>query len=323
MHAQDDTPPQAAYDFHPAASVIFADDFASAPVGEFPPKWKISSGQAVIAKVGGRTAFSFIGTDSGHVEPRIKQSNYLPSAFTVEFDLNLKESTYPLELHLAKDADYSSVVSFSAGAVSFATADNSSTNASYPEAQAEENFANRWHHVELAYTAPQLKVYVDKARMLYIPDIGMAPVSLFFNITPTNEMPESIANFRLASGSGANVVASQTTDAHIVTHDINFATGSAEITLASGAEINRIAGILSGNSSHYEIAGHTDNTGTPAKNMTLSQQRAESVKAALVSAGIDASRLTTKGYGDTKPLSPNTTPEGKANNRRVELNRLD
>ena len=90
IHAQDDAPPQAVYDFHPAANVIFADDFASAPVGEFPPKWKISSGQAVIAKIGGRSAFSFIGTDSGHVEPRIKQSNYLPSAFTVEFDLYLK-----------------------------------------------------------------------------------------------------------------------------------------------------------------------------------------------------------------------------------------
>ena len=136
---------------------------------------------------------------------------------------------------------------------------------------------------------------MDKARTLYIPDIGMAPVSLFFNITPTNEMPESIANCRLASGAGANVVVSQTTDAHIVTHDINFATGSAEITLASGAEINRIAGILSGNSSHYEIAGHTDNTGTPAKNMTLSQQRADSVKAALVAAGVDAPASTTKG----------------------------
>ncbi|MDP4131847.1 MAG: OmpA family protein, partial [Bacteroidota bacterium] len=54
-------------------------------------------------------------------------------------------------------------------------------------------------------------------------------------------------------------------------------------------------------------------------NLSLSQQRAEAVKAQLVSMGIDASRLTCMGFGDTKPISDNNTPEGKANNRRVEF----
>jgi outer membrane protein OmpA-like peptidoglycan-associated protein len=69
----------------------------------------------------------------------------------------------------------------------------------------------------------------------------------------------------------------------------------------------------------FEIGGYTDSDGDDAYNMTLSQQRADAVKTQLTSMGIDASRLTTKGYGETKPISDNKTPEGKANNRRVEF----
>ncbi|MBN2467436.1 MAG: OmpA family protein, partial [Deltaproteobacteria bacterium] len=67
------------------------------------------------------------------------------------------------------------------------------------------------------------------------------------------------------------------------------------------------------------IEGHTDSDGETQHNQTLSQRRAESVKAYLVSAGISSSRLSTKGYGESKPAAPNTTATGKAQNRRVEL----
>jgi outer membrane protein OmpA-like peptidoglycan-associated protein len=68
------------------------------------------------------------------------------------------------------------------------------------------------------------------------------------------------------------------------------------------------------------IEGHTDNVGSAASNLALSDARAAAVKAALVGEfGIAADRLTTKGLGDTKPAVPNTTSEGRAQNRRVEL----
>jgi len=69
----------------------------------------------------------------------------------------------------------------------------------------------------------------------------------------------------------------------------------------------------------FEVDGHTDNTGADAHNLTLSQQRADAVKSQLISMGIDASRLSSKGFGDTKPIDNNSTLEGKANNRRVEF----
>ena len=68
-----------------------------------------------------------------------------------------------------------------------------------------------------------------------------------------------------------------------------------------------------------EVDGHADSTGTPAYNMTLSEKRAEAVKKYFVDQGIDPDRLTTKGFGITKPAAGNDTKEGRAKNRRVEL----
>ena len=70
------------------------------------------------------------------------------------------------------------------------------------------------------------------------------------------------------------------------------------------------------------INGYTDETGTDAHNLTLSDDRAKSVMAALVAAGIPAARLQAKGYGKTNPVAPNSDEAGKAANRRVELIKL-
>jgi OOP family OmpA-OmpF porin len=68
-----------------------------------------------------------------------------------------------------------------------------------------------------------------------------------------------------------------------------------------------------------EVDGHADSTGTPEYNMTLSEKRAEAVKKYFVDQGVDPDRLTTKGFGITKPAASNDTREGRAKNRRVEL----
>lgn len=84
--------------------------------------------------------------------------------------------------------------------------------------------------------------------------------------------------------------------------------------------LNKVVGILKNIPTlRVEIAGHTDNMGTARYNQTLSEKRARAVKAYLVSKGISADRLTTVGYGLTKPVASNATEEGRAKNRRVEL----
>lgn len=101
---------------------------------------------------------------------------------------------------------------------------------------------------------------------------------------------------------------------------VEFETGSAALTDLSRYELDNLAGAMKANAGlKIELGGHTDNIGEPAANLTLSQQRAESVMRYLVSNGVDASRLSARGYGDTRPKATNDTDEGKAQNRRTEF----
>jgi outer membrane protein OmpA-like peptidoglycan-associated protein len=72
-----------------------------------------------------------------------------------------------------------------------------------------------------------------------------------------------------------------------------------------------------------EVAGHTDSSGSRAVNERLSLARAESVKAYLVENGVAADRMTVQGYASAQPIATNRTSSGRAQNRRVELRRID
>lgn len=101
---------------------------------------------------------------------------------------------------------------------------------------------------------------------------------------------------------------------------INFDTNKAVIKDDSRPVLDQVAALLGENPSlKLSVEGHTDNTGTPERNKTLSLERAKAVVAALTAAGIDAKRLATAGWGQEKPLADNGTEEGRAKNRRVEL----
>jgi outer membrane protein OmpA-like peptidoglycan-associated protein len=106
-----------------------------------------------------------------------------------------------------------------------------------------------------------------------------------------------------------------------VTHGILFDADSDRIKAESAAVIKSIArGLETNPNLKLLIEGHTDSTGDAAHNLDLSKRRAEAVKAVLVSQlGVDASRLTTAGLGATRPIDSNDTPQGRAQNRRVEL----
>ncbi|MEP6896900.1 MAG: DUF4892 domain-containing protein [Rhodanobacter sp.] len=106
----------------------------------------------------------------------------------------------------------------------------------------------------------------------------------------------------------------------ITMDNIYFDTGKSSLQAASGGALDEIAKALKAHPElKIEIDGHTDNVGDSRSNQLLSQQRAESVRAALVTRGVDISHLGAKGFGDSKPVASNADEAGRAHNRRVEL----
>jgi len=100
---------------------------------------------------------------------------------------------------------------------------------------------------------------------------------------------------------------------------INFDIDSAKIPSTFYPEIDKLANFLKEHpDSKVILKGYTDNTGTPAYNLRLSLNRAKAVMKALIERGVDASRISAKGLGEDNPIASNDTPEGRAQNRRVE-----
>ena len=103
-------------------------------------------------------------------------------------------------------------------------------------------------------------------------------------------------------------------------NNIFFETGHSDLKSESFVELDRVVKVLKDNPNMtIELSGHTDNVGDAGFNKSLSQKRADACKEYLVTKGIDASRLVSKGYGKDKPVADNGTEEGRALNRRVEF----
>lgn len=101
-----------------------------------------------------------------------------------------------------------------------------------------------------------------------------------------------------------------------------FAEGSAQLTMEAKTILEAVASRLVRETADVEVAGHTSSTGSDEFNMRLSQQRAQSVKEFLASQGVEASRMSAQGYGETQPVATNETKAGQQANKRVEIRYL-
>lgn len=115
-------------------------------------------------------------------------------------------------------------------------------------------------------------------------------------------------------------------DGPILRMQIQFQMGSAELSAAAHKQLNTVGQALQNPAlaeARFEIAGHTDDTGTPERNLQLSRQRAGKTRAYLLqNFALDADKLSLAYFGETRPTAPNTTPENRALNRRVEFKKL-
>ena len=190
---------------------------------------------------------------------------------------------------------------------------------------ADELFADlsdKWVHASIAITEKSLKVYLNSQRVLNAPITSGKIRTFKFSAYAGSEEYESqafIKNVRIAQG-GANPYKQLTAEGKIIARGINFDVGKSTLKPESLGALNTIVNMMKEHADlKIEVSGHTDSDGDDASNLKLSQQRADAVRERLVALGIDPARLTSMGYGETRPVSPNSTPEGKANNRRVEL----
>ncbi len=125
---------------------------------------------------------------------------------------------------------------------------------------------------------------------------------------------------RSMEGTGVQVERQGDTIQLIMPGNITFATDSADIASSFYSPLNNLANSFRQyNQNSIEIVGHTDSTGNHAYNMSLSQRRAQSVANYLSGQGVDGSRLSTRGAGPDQPVASNASPEGRAQNRRVEV----
>jgi outer membrane protein OmpA-like peptidoglycan-associated protein len=132
---------------------------------------------------------------------------------------------------------------------------------------------------------------------------------------------ESTTSYELT---GVRVGAPPSPKCTLQVYGVNFDTDQATLRPDAEPVLTQVLAMFKADASYSaEIGGHTDDVGGKAHNRTLSTARAESVKAWLTSHGVAASRLTAAGYGDEKPLVPNTNDKNRARNRRVELKRAN
>ncbi|ACF14385.1 OmpA/MotB domain protein [Chloroherpeton thalassium ATCC 35110] len=310
----------ASYDFVPGDEVIFDDAPSQTEQnGEFPSHWDLKGGSVEIAEVDGEKVIMLRGSKS-QIVPYIKDSNkdYLPEVFTIEFDLYIPANANPAYVFLWDRKNQRKPSQMSTLTISYNSISYKSNKSAYPKKINRKE--GHWIHVAIAYTQGKLKAYFDDVRLLNIPHLDAEPTGMTIQCyNASDEKAYFLKNVRIAKG-GVKYYDRVLTDGKIVVNGIKFDVGKATLRPESIGPINEIYSLMKAHADiKFSVEGHTDSDGDASSNQTLSEQRAKSVMDELIRMGISADRLKFKGFGESKPVDTNDTPEGKANNRRVEF----
>ena len=336
------------YDFVPGEKVMAFEDFSKVEIGDFPTRWNTNATAEVVTLNNKEGKWLKIAKEGAFHPEFIKN---LPENFTLEFDLavnpewrgthfavNLANLTKPEEFsnyyhYVSWRGNHAVHVQLKPGQSSRTSANSkmiAGKNGNHTvnndvDFKVWDNAANNFVHIAMWRQAQRLRVYANGEKIWDIPrafDAESKYNAVTFGMQGSYG-PEDymlLGNIRLAVGA-ADTRNKLITEGKFVTRGILFDVNSDRIKPESSGALKDIANVLKENAGvKVKIVGHTDSDGDDKSNLTLSEKRAAAVKNHLVKEyGIDEAGLTTEGKGESQLSDKNPTPEGKANNRRVEF----
>ena len=321
-------------DFVPGDEIIFEDLLTGEKLGEFPSMWDLKEGNAEVANVGGENAIHM--SMETLIMPYMKEKDYLPEEFTIEFDLYVpcRKSTGGKD-NCQINNRYNIDLVNTAGKVVFRMHWYNSSNSwgknsrlnwdwqnggSGSNGEAEYMFKlSDFNHIAISFNKRALKFYINGTRICNIPRCDAPSRFQIFSYQGEAQDERFIKNIRIAKGA-VPLYDRMMSDGKFITYGITFDVGKATIKPESMGEINRIVQLMTENPDlKFSVEGHTDSTGNATSNQTLSEQRSQAIVAKLVELGIAQDRLTAVGKGQNSPIADNNTDEGRAKNRRVEF----
>lgn len=321
-------------DFVPGDEIIFEDLLTGEKLGEFPSMWDLKRGNAEVASVGGENAIHL--EQETLLMPFMKEANYLPDEFTIEFDLYVpcrKEqggkdncqinNRYNIDL---LDAAGKGVFQMYWYNSSNRWGRNSNISWNWKNGGENSNGSAQYmfnlsdfNHISISFNKRAVKFYINGTRMVNIPRCDAPSRFQIFSYQGEAQDERFIKNIRIAKGA-VPLYDRMMTDGKIITYGITFDVGKSTIKPESMGEINRIAKLMADNPDlKFSVEGHTDATGNAASNQTLSEARSRAIVDKLAELGVASERLSASGKGQDNPIADNNTDEGRAKNRRVEF----
>jgi outer membrane protein OmpA-like peptidoglycan-associated protein len=310
------------YDFVPGSNVLFFTDFTDDQVGNFPRKLTFKRGAMEVVQLeSGQRALKA----SSYSQIVISLPVVLPEKFTIEIGVINRNS----------NGVAASTVDIIGGTVlndykyTHAGWGHNGLGLSGGEIEGTmttprvDAYVGKPATFRILADGPALKLYADDKRLANIPNGNFRRdklLTLDLQGRDDKDAAVYVTSIRVAE-SQKSIYDELKGRGRWATQGILFDVAKADVKGESTPTLKEIASALKEHPEiKVEIQGHTDNVGTAAANLKLSEERANAVKAVLTSEyGVSETQISAKGYGSTKPVAPNTTVEGRANNRRVEL----